>query len=272
VTQSVFATADGGIAVAQLTPTAVSVSQAFLQRIQQGNVSVMPHEDDRASGVVTVNVTSQFPFEDTVTIAVAGAADPGFVLRVRVPTWATGASLSVDGAAAKPVAAGEMAPVRFSAATGTVVLNLNPQPRLEIGFNNSVSVYRGAIMYALPINESVEILNHYYLNSTDMAFANASAWQFALQADPTGAPSGFTFSSTGTVPGLSPWAPGTMPLSLGATVRSLPSWGLELNSTAPPPVSPIDCASSLCGDSHPVQLVPYAATNLRIAAFPWVKP
>lgn len=272
VTQSIFATEEGGVAVVQLTPAAVSVSAAFLTRVRDGDVSVMPRAEDAVGTNVTVNVTSQFPFEDTVTIVVDGATDPNFALHVRIPTWAANATLSVDGATAQPVAAGHMVPVKFAATSGSVVINLSPQPRLEMGYNNSVSVYRGALMYALPIKESVQVLNRYYLNSTDMAFANASAWQFALVADPAGEPTGFVFNNTGSVPGLSPWAPETMPLSLSATVRSLPTWGLELNSTAPPPSSPIDCTSSLCGDGVVVPLVPYGATNLRIAAFPWAKP
>jgi len=237
-----------------------------------------------AAGNVVLNVSGAFPFSDDVTITLQNAV-PGSPLRIRIPGWAAAATYTVNGGPEqRPPAAGAM--LKLAAGSDgslTVVLSTNPAIAVEHGYNNAVSVYRGPLMYALPIKESVRVLNQYYMNSTDMAFQNASAWQFALVVDADAPGGAMRFESNGTVPGKQPWAPETMPLALTATIRSLPSWGLQLNSTAPPPTSPLSCSagesgqglrggSVYCGVAETVQLRPYASTNLRIGALPWTPP
>ncbi|KAA0165666.1 hypothetical protein FNF28_03416 [Cafeteria roenbergensis] len=285
VNRAIFGTADGGVAVAQLTPLAAEISAELLSHWRGGRVGPAPFLPPvrGAPGNVVVNVSGSFPFSDNVTISVTGAP-AGMPLHIRIPTWAADARYTVDGGAPQgPPPAGAMLVVPAGAA-GEVTVELATRPRIaiETGFNGAASVYRGALMYALPIKESVRVLNRYYGNSTDMAFQNASGWQFALQVDESQPEQSLRFSSRGPVPGVQPWAPDTMPLSIAATVRSLPTWGLELNSSAPPPPSPLVCEGDdlaalrgsawPCGQPEQVSLVPYAATNLRIGALPWTHP
>lgn len=285
VTRSIFGTADGGVAIAQLTPLAAEISSELVSHLRRGRVGPAPFLPPvrGAPGNVMVNVSGSFPFSDNVTITVSGAPS-GMPLHIRIPGWAADARYAVDGGPPQgPPPAGAMLVVPVGATgTLTVVLSTRPRITIESGFNGAASVYRGAIMYALPIKESVRVLNRYYGNSTDMAFQNASGWQFALQVDEAQPEQSLHFACRGTVPGLQPWAPEMMPLSIAATVRSLPTWGLESNSSAPPPRSPLVCEgagpaalrgkASPCGQPEQVLLLPYAATNLRIGALPWTRP
>lgn len=49
--------------------------------------------------------------------------------------------------------------------------------------------------------------------------------------------------------------------------RVLDSWGLDHNSAAAPPTSPVESDNPLT----PVTLIPFGATNLRIAEIPTLK-
>ena len=84
----------------------------------------------------TVAITTAYPFGDSVTVNVTGSAPRTLLLRV--PAWATKATVSVNGGAAAPAANGSMHAVRCggtpATTTTTVVLSLNPEVRLERGW------------------------------------------------------------------------------------------------------------------------------------------
>ena len=65
------------------------------------------------------------------------------------------------------------------------------------------------------------------------------------------------------------------PFSIAARARRVGSWGYWEGSkiTDQPPPSPINCsaAAAQCEEEVQIQLVPFGATNLRIAVFPWVQ-
>ena len=64
------------------------------------------------------------------------------------------------------------------------------------------------------------------------------------------------------------------PSTVTVQARRVGSWGFWQNSkvTAQPPPSPVDCDknASQCGAQESITLVPFGATNVRIAVFPWV--
>ena len=76
---------DGGIAISKLGPVSASIP---------------------ALGGLTVNVSGDFPFDDDVTIVLHGlpAGPVSMPVYVRIPAWATAATLSINGAA--PVSVG----------------------------------------------------------------------------------------------------------------------------------------------------------------------
>jgi hypothetical protein len=64
--------------------------------------------------------------------------------------------------------------------------------------------------------------------------------------------------------GERPFSPQGAPIVARVKGRRVPAWALEHNAAAPPPESPLPSAEPL----EDLTLLPYGATNLRIAEFP----
>ena len=111
----------------------------------------------------TVDIDTNYPYEDTVRITVnAKAAMP---LYVRIPGWATGTTVNgqTDG-----VVNGTMHKVACAAGTTSVTVVFAPEIRVQRwgdlpadGDTGPVSVHRGPLMFSLPISGNYTILaNH----------------------------------------------------------------------------------------------------------------
>ena len=109
---------------------------------------------------IELAVETAYPFEGRVTVRVLADARQSWALRLRVPSWATGASVSVSGE--EPVAAepGEVEVRRSFRAGDEVVLDVPVAPRFSAAdprvdaVRGSLAVERGPIVYAL---ESVDL-------------------------------------------------------------------------------------------------------------------
>ncbi len=265
------ASADGGVAVSILGPVSA--------RLNDG---------------VSINVTTEYPFDDNVTVTLTGlpAGTLTFPLYIRIPSWATNATLAVNGGTPVSVGAanGTMLRVAWAGAAGptaTVVLATNPTVRVSAWYNGALAVFRGALLYSLRLDETFEVTGR---NAADAravdyivsqpgcdlspAAPNCTApFNVALVIDDFSAPAaGFSFSRTGPTPPV-PFAAGlwgASNLELTATVRTVAAWGLASNAAAPPPASPVDCSAALaCGAPYIATFVPYGATHLRMAELPF---
>lgn len=99
------------------------------------------------SGRVAVEQRTSYPLEGKVEIAVSPARDgQRFPVRVRVPAWTRGATLSVAGGPAAPAKPGEYAVVDRRWKTGDVLtLEVDPTPRLVEGTHGNAD--RAVAMY-----------------------------------------------------------------------------------------------------------------------------
>jgi hypothetical protein len=261
---------DGGLALTILGPLTATVPLPF------------------AGGpTVTVVVDTEYPFGDDLNITLTGAP-AGTPFYIRVPGWATQATLSVNGSPAASLAGqnGTMYRVVLPEPNpdGTHVLAyaLNPQIFVDsIGatYAGAISVHRGALLYGMQIGESVvnvtqnhttvpggPVIQDYELNST-------STWNVALvydPSDPAGPSKFFTFNRAGPVNPALPFDHSQPPLTITAQAREVFGWGINLGSAAAPPASPACSAAGACSDqAFTVTFVPFGMTNLRMSVLPW---
>lgn len=231
------------------------------------------------SDALQLQMTGEYPFEDDVNIALSGLPDGPVVLPLylRVPSWATHAVLSFNGMHSVPIGQhnGTMLRVDWpQSLTGTNVMMkvaMNPAIRVEAYYNNSLSVYRGALLYALQLGENVKIIEKYAGGARDYNItldSTSTPWNVALVVEPGNLTAGMAFHRSGSVPSV-PFSSGKSPVSIVATARVLNSWPVELNAAGPPPRSPVPCGDGACGEPFQVTLVPFGSTHLRVAEMPF---
>ena len=261
-------------------------------------VSVLGPVSARLASGIAVNVSTEYPFGDDVTVTLTGL--PGgaiaFPLYIRVPSWATAATVSVNGGAPAAVGAanGTMLRVNWAGAAGptaSITLSTNPAVRVEPWFNGALAVFRGALLYSMRLDENFANTTSApgEPRATDWVVEQSgpgcdkpnggscdAPWNSAIVvADPAHPEASFSFRRTGPTPQV-PFAAGlwgASNLELTAQVRTVASWGVTVGTAAPPPSSPVDCtAAGSCSDAFLATWVPFGATHLRMAELPWTAP
>lgn len=243
-------------------------------RLQQGNITVV--------------IDTNYPFGDNATITIENSNLQPVPLHVRIPAWATNATISIAGEDSA-VANGTLYTVRCAAQSNvTLILELNPTirvetgwglpTRVEVGDNNTVmpataaaAVLRGPLLYTIPLQQIDTVVKTWApFNLTDLAMVTHTPWNYALDLD---TPMEFLPTSKGVNEEL-PFNTSNYFAVIRVAVRDLPGWVERHNGADEPPPSPVNCSSieGGCGARVFVNMVPYGSTNLRMAGLPWITP
>ena len=132
------------------------------------------------------------------------------------------------------------------------------KPRTLVGFNNSVSIERGPLVFSHPITGDWLKL-HDRGDASDWQVYPATAWNYAL-------PINVTDSITTTEAPISaiPFAAAAAPVTLSVKARKLPAWQAEDGVAETLPQSPVTTSEP----EETITLIPYGAAKLRITSFP----
>ncbi|HWI57238.1 MAG TPA: beta-L-arabinofuranosidase domain-containing protein [Bacillota bacterium] len=215
---------------------------------------------------VKVNVQTDYPFNETIDITVTSAKPARFPLDLRIPAWAQGATISLDNAKALSVRAGTFHRLNRKWSGQTHVrLTLPMQLRVERRVNDSVTLHRGPLIFALKVGQDWRKLRDRQ-PTADWAVLPTTPWNYALQLDPS-APEKSLRLQTGTVPNV-PFSSEAPPLRLFGQARRLPDWTLVKNAAAAPPQSPVISSEPV----EPIELIPYGAAKLRVTELPLLRP
>jgi len=205
---------------------------------------------------VTVTEETGYPFRDSIRLAVNPAQTASFPLVLRVPAWAEGASIRINGTAEKNVQTGGFHRIERTWKAGDRVEIRFPMAVQAVrGFHNGVSIQRGPLVYSLKIGEDWRKLRD-KAPAADWEVRPTTPWNYALDVP--------SLRFTEKAVGQWPFTPDGAPVVAAAKARRLPEWTLDGASAAPPPVSPVKTDAP----AEPVTLVPYGAAKLRITVFP----
>lgn len=236
---------------------------------------------------VSLSEVTDYPFDGDVTLTLTTASPVVFPLYLRIPAWATGATVKVNGEPME-AASPEGKYVRLTREWkdgDRVELHLPMQVTRTVWQKNkaSVSLNYGPLTLSLKIGENQE--QH---DSRDKDFVQddshwqegvdasqwpcyvlkpTTEWNYALKVDSDSRPTDISVNKTKWDGQGNPFTPERVPLSVTVTGRKVPSWGYD--STGMTDMLPTKWAKRSDADT-PLTLIPMGAARLRISAFPRV--
>lgn len=255
VSNTWMATPDGGLLAGIIAPTAVTASVGNRQQVH-------------------VVEETKYPFEPDVRFTIRLSEPAEFPLWIRVPGWATGVRLAVNGVAAAPSPAGATGQARAGDAWflrlerrwtdgDRVDLHFPMTPRVA-RWDDALIVERGPLVFALGIGEDWRAVGgtapfeEYEVHPT-------TPWNYGLRLDPADPVPPIAVESARV--GAQPWTPAAAPVRLRVPGHRVPEWTVTGGASAAPP-APGKVAE---GPDEDLTLIPFGCARLRIAAFPAVR-
>lgn len=223
---------------------------------------------------VIVREETNYPFEESVRFTLQ-INNPGqsatFPFHLRVPAWCKKGLIKINGAQWAEPEGNQVVVISRAWKSGDVVELMLPMHIFKQSwYENSVSIERGPLVYALRIGEQIrEVKNErdpVAYGSRYLEIRPTTAWNYGFNfvaADKLDA--FFRFEQNSTITNF-PWKSETVPVSIKANARRIPSWQLYNEMAGPIPYSITYGLEA--GKEEPIVLIPYGATRLRISQFP----
>ncbi|PWS29597.1 hypothetical protein DHW03_05490 [Pedobacter yonginense] len=246
VKNSWVATPDGGLAVVSYGPMDVEALVANEQKIK-------------------ISENTNYPFNEQIKLGIAVEDGTNFPLSLRIPSWCTKPQVKLNGINLNGVKAGQMYKIQRNWNNGDQIeLNFPMEVETQTAVNNSVSITRGPIVYALEMQSSKKtIKNHKVLGFSDYEIIPTSAWNYGLILGKG------KIDNIKVEQGVMPENPfdGTnTPIKLKLRAKQIPAWGLAYNkvSAFDVPFSPVSSTEK----EEDITLIPYGAESIRLTCFP----
>lgn len=222
------------------------------------------------SGVeVEISCLTNYPFTPDLYYTVT--AEAPFTFGVRVPSWAIQdeSYVVVNGGTrqrVQPDPATGMHHIELESGKSTISYTLSAEIRVEPRANETVSIYHGSLLYAIPVGQHIETHRHDDFpqappEALEYMITPTTKWAFAI--DPStlrfnGAPHNLTDLPN------SVWEDGAPPVSITATVCEI-EWKMAGEMPLEPPLAEDrNCTS----DPYEIDLVPYGSAKLHMAELP----
>ena len=215
-----------------------------------------------AGTAVHLKEETEYPFRETVKITVTPAAEKAFEIKFRVPGWAKGTTLRVNGTlTGTAIVPGKFATVRRTWKAGDVVeLHFPMKPVVSRWFHQSMAIMRGPLVFSLSPGESWVKLRDRGLTADWQVFPR-EAWNYALRVDEN---SVAQIAVIETPIGPRPFTAEGSGVRLLVAGRRVDKWRTEDGVAGPVP----EAVQKSSASEEMLTLIPYGAAKLRVTAFP----
>ncbi|GAA4092418.1 beta-L-arabinofuranosidase domain-containing protein [Mucilaginibacter panaciglaebae] len=232
-----------------------------------------------ANGVpVTFKEETNYPFDENIRFTLSlkkNAKSVSFPFHLRIPAWCKNATIKVNGTEVQQSPGNQIVKINRDWKNGDVVeLQLPMHIFKNTWYENSVSIERGPLVYALKIGEDIKLVKN---DRDPIAYGSeyyevrpTTPWNYGLiETRNNQLEKAFALQKKDQVSAY-PWDLASAPLQLTVKARRIPNWTLYNNMTGPMPYSVIYNEGTPKEKDEEVTLVPYGCTKLRISEFPVV--
>jgi hypothetical protein len=223
---------------------------------------------------VTFRETTDYPFDETVTLELTTPRPVEFPLYLRIPGWCDGAETSVNGRKLGYQSRSEGYAVIERAWVDGDEVRLRLPMRIRLTTwernGNSVSVSRGPLTYSLRIGERWEILKEGPGEDYDKWPAYkvypTTPWNYGLVLDETDPAASFAVRAKTGPLSRQPFTVEDAPIELAAKGKRIEAWQQDPTGL----VGEVQQNPARVDDSPPedITLIPMGCARLRISAFP----
>lgn len=218
---------------------------------------------------------TNYPFRETIKFTLTtdkNVKSVAFPFHLRIPAWCTKATVTVNGKRWKESAGNQVIVVSREWESGDVVeLTLPMHVFKNQWYENSISVERGPLTYALKLGEEWKKVT----NDKDpidygrqyFEVRPTTAWNYGLVDVPDANVEKSVKVTQAKEVANYPWNLENAPSEIRLKARRIPSWQLYNEMAGPIPYS-ITYGMVTEKEEEEVILVPYGCTTLRISQFP----
>lgn len=173
---------------------------------------------------ITITQTTGYPFKGSIHLQVDPQEPAEFPLLLRIPNWADGTSIQVNGSTTADIKPGTFARISRTWKSGDHVDLLFPMHvRTSTWINNSLGIQRGPLAFSLKIKEEWKKSQDYPGPFDEYQILPQSPWNYALDVNRDAPDIQVKEQPVSDIP----FDPANPPVMMSVSARLLPNWGIR---------------------------------------------